>query len=313
MIIKVENLDDLKCKGIYKITNLVNNKCYIGSTWKSFRSRYKQHLTKLHQGKHHCQHLQRAYEKYGDDSFSFEILEIVTDKSILLDREAFYIKECDGFPGGYNENPDPNLSPMHNENSRKKSSETHKKLWKRLQESMTEEEFNDYKRKYLEDRGFVEGRKVWNKGIKMTEEQTKNMRKPKVHGVSEAMKEVHKRNSQLAKDRADYIIVYDSNMKWINTFWCPADLVEYSKSEFNDLPMKLRKGGVKTLDPSKIANHIKDGKMYKGLYFKRAPKSRKLSYANGMNSWKAETEPIMSQAESTPSEGATTTGEVQSS
>lgn len=44
----------------------------------------------------------------------------------------------------------------------------------------------------------------------------------------------------------------------------------------------------------------------------RAPKSRKLSYANGMNSWKAE-KPIMSQAESTLSEGAETTGEVEPS
>ena len=46
------------------------------------------------------------------------------------------------------------------------------------------------------------------------------------------------------------------------------------------------------------------------MYFERAPKSRKLSYANGMNSWKAETQPIMSQAVSTLTEGAETTGEV---
>ena len=127
------------------------------------------------------------------------------------------------------------------------------------------------------------------------------------------MKEVHRKNSKLVRDRSDYILVYDSNMNWINTFWCMSDLVEYSKSEFNDLPMKLRKGGVRTLASSQIAIHINDGKLYKGLIFKRAPKSRQLSYANRMNSWKAETEPIMSQADSTLSEGATTTGEVQSS
>ena len=313
MNIKVENLDDLKCKGIYKITNIINDKCYIGSTWRSFKSRYKQHLTKLNQGKHHCQHLQRAFDKYGKDSFTFEIIEIVSEESILLDREAFYINKYNGFTEGYNENPNPNFSPMFNENSKKKSSETHKRLWKELEESMSKEEFLEYKKVYLEERGFVQGRKVWNKGIKMTDEQTKNMKKPKIHGVSEAMKEVHRKNSKLCRDRADYILVYDSNMNWINTFWCMSDLVEYSKSEFNDLPMKLRKGGVRTLTSSKIAAHINDGKLYKGLIFKRAPKSRQLSYANRMNSWKAETEPIMSQAESTLSEGATTTGEVQSS
>ena len=41
----------------------------------------------------------------------------------------------------------------------------------------------------------------------------------------------------------------------------------------------------------------------------RAPKSWKLSYANRENSWKAE-RPIMSRAESTLSEGAETTGEI---
>ena len=44
----------------------------------------------------------------------------------------------------------------------------------------------------------------------------------------------------------------------------------------------------------------------------RAPKSRKLSYANGMNSWKAE-RPIMSQAVDTSTEGAETTGELECS
>jgi len=112
---------------------------------------------------------------------------------------------------------------------------------------------------------------------------------------------------------ADYILVYNINKEWVNTFRCNSDLVEYSKSEFNDLPLILRKNESRHLDSSKIANHIKNGKPYKGLYLSRAPKSRKLSYANGMNSWKADPQPIMSQAESTLSEGAETTGEVESS
>ena len=313
MILKIDNLENLKCKGIYSITNTTNGKMYIGSTWKSFGWRYKQHTTKLRQGKHHCSHMQRAWEKYGGNGFLFEILEIIKDRSLLLEKERFYIEKYNSYKNGYNENPNPNLSPMFNDSSRLKSSTTHKKLWDNLKSSMTEEEFKQYKQDYLEKRGFVKGKDAWNKGLKMSEEQTKNMKKPKVNGVSEAMKEVHRRNSQLAKDRADYVIVYDANNNWLNTFWCSSDLVEYSKSVYNDLPMKLRANGTKFLDASKIANHIKNGKLYKGLYFKRAPKSRKLSYANGMNLWKAETQPIISQAEGTPSEGSETTGEVQSS
>lgn len=42
-----ENLNDLKKKGIYRIYCTKSNKSYIGSTWKSFKSRWKQHLYKL--------------------------------------------------------------------------------------------------------------------------------------------------------------------------------------------------------------------------------------------------------------------------
>ena len=313
IIIKQENLSQLNQRGIYRIFCSETNKSYIGSTWKSFKSRWKQHLSKLNNNKHHSKEMHNAWNKYGTDSFSCEILEVVNDESVLLEREAFFIEKFDSFNNGYNENPDPSRSPMLNESSRKKSSETHKQLWENLKKSLTEEEFEAYKKEYAEKRGLGDGHIPWNKGITMTEEQTKNMRKPKVNGVSPKMKEVHIKNKQLAKDRADYIIVYDAKHKWLNTFWCNSDLVEYSKSEFNDLPLKVRKGGNNYLDPSKIANHIKDGKAYKGIFFKRAPKSWKLSYANAENSWKAEAEPTMSQAEGTPSEGAETTGEVQSS
>jgi group I intron endonuclease len=308
--IKAENLNQLKEKGVYRIFNVISHKNYVGSTWKSFKTRWKQHLSKLNTNNHHSHEMQNAFNKYGTDSFVCEILEVITDESKLLEREAYYIEKYDSFYNGYNENPIPSRSPMLNKNSREKSSKTHKEFWENLEKNMSEEELKQYKKEYAEHRGLGEGYTPWNKGTKMSEKQTINMRKPKINGVSKAMKEVHIKNSQKMKDKADYVLVYDSDHKWLNTFWCNSDLVNYSKSEFNNLPMKLRKNGIRSLDPSKIANHIKDGKAYKGLYFKRAPKSWKLSYANAENSWKAETEPIMSQAESTLSEGAETTGEV---
>lgn len=311
--IRQENLDDLLKRGIYRIFSENTNKSYVGSTWKSFKARWKQHLSKLNNNKHHSKELQNAFNKYGTDSFICEILEIVLDKQILLDREAYYIEKYDAYHNGYNENPNPSKSPMENESSRIKSSKTHKRLWKNLEESMSPEEFIRYKEEYAKAHGKEKGSEPWNKGIKMTEEQTKKMRKPKTHGVSQAMKDVHIKNAQRFKDKADYIIVYDLNKNWLNTFWCNSDLVNYSKSEFNVLPIKARKGVSNSLDPSKIANHIKDGTPYKGLYLMRAPKSWKLSYANAENSWKAETEPIMSRAEGTLSEGAETSGEVQTS
>jgi group I intron endonuclease len=308
MKIEVDNVEMLKKKGIYSITNVLNGKKYIGSTSKSFIVRFTQHLSKLRLNKHHCIHLQFAWNKYGEDFFIFSIEEVLEDTSNILDKEAEYIEKYDSYHSGYNANPNPNTSPMFNSNSRKKSSVTHKNLWNNLKESMSEEEYQNFIRERYKHRyGVSPG----NKGKPMSEESKAKMRKPKVNGVSQAMKEIHTRNAELIKEKSDFILVYDINKKWINTFRCSADLVDYSKSQFNRLPLILRKNGSKSLDPCKIANHIKSGTPYKGLYLKRAPKSWKLYYANGMKSWKAE-RPIMSQAESTLSEGAETTGGVES-
>ena len=311
--IKQEELGNLSKRGIYRIYLVESGKSYVGSTWKTFKTRWKQHLRLLNNNKHHSNELQQDYIKYGTDAFCVEILEVVDSEVILLEREAFFIDKYDAINKGYNENPDPSRSPMLNKSSCVKSSITHKKQWENLKNSMSEEEFELYKEEYAKKRGFVKGQIAWNKGKKMTEEQTLNMKKPKVHGVSKAMKSVHLKNKQDMKDKAPYIIVYDLNKKWINTFWSTSDLVEYSETEFNTLPLVLRKNGKRTLNNSKICQHATDGTPYKGLYLKRAPKSMKISYANAANSWKALSEPIMSQTEGTPSGGAETSGEVKSS
>ena len=310
MIITTESLEKLKCKGIYSITNKESGNKYIGSTKKSFITRLKQHVNELNRGIHHCTHMQNAWNKYGEDSFIFNIEEVLEDTANILDREAYFIFYYDSYHNGYNANPNPNTSPMFNTNSVEKSSKTHHDQWVKLRASMTEEEYQKYLRKRFPGNY---GRVPVNKGISAPEEWKQKMRKPKVNGVSKKMKDVHIRNSKLAKDAADYILVYDINKNWVNTFWCTSDLVEYSRSEFNTLPIIPSKGKERfgnILDASKIATHATLGTPYKGMYFERAPKSRKLSYANGVNSWKAETQPIMSQAVSTLTEGAETTGEV---
>lgn len=304
MKFEYDNLDDLTKIGIYSITNNKNGKKYIGSTAKSFKSRWKKHITNLKNGGHTSHHLQNAWNKYGEDNFIFKIEEIVDSVENLLDLERNYINKYNSFNNGYNENPDPNLSPMLNEQTQEKVSEGMKKYWERLREDLSPEEYKALcKEKH--------GHEPWNKGKKMTEEQTAKMHTKK-KAVTQAMKDVHIANAQRFKDKADYILVYDLNGNWLNTFWCTSDLVKYSLSEYNDLPIKTRAGTSKKLDQSKVCNAIAANKPYKGLFFKRVPKDRKLPCANGMNSWKAE-KPIMSQAENTLSEGAETTGEVQPS
>lgn len=59
--------------GIYQILNTVNNKRYIGSSKKLYY-RLKQHLSKLRKNKHHSQHLQNAWNQYGEQAFRIESL-----------------------------------------------------------------------------------------------------------------------------------------------------------------------------------------------------------------------------------------------
>ena len=50
MHIKVLNIEDLQKTGVYQITNLVNQKTYIGSTKQSFNTRMKHHINALRRG-----------------------------------------------------------------------------------------------------------------------------------------------------------------------------------------------------------------------------------------------------------------------
>lgn len=85
-----ENYDFLCKSGIYQIRNVVNNKVYIGSTFE-FRKRKTQHFADLRNNRHYNEHLQRAFNKYGEENFKFEIIEIIEDKNILEEKEKYYI------------------------------------------------------------------------------------------------------------------------------------------------------------------------------------------------------------------------------
>lgn len=62
-----------KKSGIYKITNSSNNHCYIGQTHNLF-DRKTRHITSLNGQYHHNSHLQRAFNKYGEKAFVFNVV-----------------------------------------------------------------------------------------------------------------------------------------------------------------------------------------------------------------------------------------------
>ena len=71
---------------IYKITNTITGKYYIGSTT-SHEKRKHQHFTTLKNGTHHNIHLQRSYNKYGRGAFKFEVVESFDSKVDALKEE----------------------------------------------------------------------------------------------------------------------------------------------------------------------------------------------------------------------------------
>lgn len=84
--------------GIYKITNTVNNKCYVGQSV-NIERRWSYHLLELNRGNHWNPHLQMAWNRYGACAFKFEII-CLCSKDKLNVLETYW---CDYYrPNVYN-------------------------------------------------------------------------------------------------------------------------------------------------------------------------------------------------------------------
>jgi group I intron endonuclease len=109
--------------GIYKITNNANGKIYIGQSI-NIKARWKDHINSLNRKDSHSVLLQRAWNKYGEEYFSFEILELCTEN--MLDAiEMKYIELYDTRNNGYNIEPGGNLNKRLSEETKQKIREAH--------------------------------------------------------------------------------------------------------------------------------------------------------------------------------------------
>jgi GIY-YIG catalytic domain len=84
---------------LYKITNNINNKVYVGKTYKSINSRFNGHKRDINRFK--SRPLYRAMLKYGIDNFSIELLGSYSE-GILEEKEVEAIKNFDSYKNGYN-------------------------------------------------------------------------------------------------------------------------------------------------------------------------------------------------------------------
>ena len=91
---------------IYKVTNTVNGKIYIGQTIRSVRKRWADHTCNSMSGNYH---FQNAIKKHGKSSFDIITIETVFEndeislKCKLDELEKYYIKLFDTFKNGYNQ------------------------------------------------------------------------------------------------------------------------------------------------------------------------------------------------------------------
>lgn len=117
------SLADAEASGIYQIRNLVNGNLYIGSAV-CIRKRWHVHRWGFSHGKHPNRHLAAAWLKYGEQAFSFEVVERCCSADLLV-REQYWI---DLRKPQYNIAPKAGncLGVKHSEETRRKSSERNK-------------------------------------------------------------------------------------------------------------------------------------------------------------------------------------------
>lgn len=84
------NMNDLNKTGVYCIRNTINGKRYIGSTSCSLRKRWENHKRTLRNNSHENVILQRAWNKYGENAFLFEVIKL-TDRIEAVAYEQSYI------------------------------------------------------------------------------------------------------------------------------------------------------------------------------------------------------------------------------
>lgn len=86
--------------GIYRYINRQNGKSYVGQSL-DLKHRHNEHLSSLRRGADGCVLLQRAWDKYGEDNFTYEIICLCQPEELDA-LEIKYVKEFNSYLDGYN-------------------------------------------------------------------------------------------------------------------------------------------------------------------------------------------------------------------
>lgn len=181
-----------KKSGIYKIINKVNGKYYVGSS-KDIEHRWQEHKNELNKNKHYNDYLQSAWNKYGERSFEFTIVEFTENRDLLTVEQKYltelktqqnkcYNLNFDAYGGDISEYSkqkirESNLGRKASVEVKKKLSESHKGI--RLSEQTKEK------------------LRIFNKGKILTEEHKRKI--GKANSGKKYSLEIKKRMSEIRK------------------------------------------------------------------------------------------------------------------
>ena len=189
-----------KVRGIYKVTNKINGKVYIGQSVDIGR-RWREHMTAKDDIYFH-----KAIQKYGVENFEWEVIEQCKKKD-LDEREIYWIEYYDSFNKGYNctkgggctgggeDNPNwkggISLDPEYN----KQWYETNKEKMKEYREA-NKEKRKEYNKQYRESN--KDKLKEYRESNK---EKTKEYREANKEKIKQQMKEWYEANKEELKEK----------------------------------------------------------------------------------------------------------------
>lgn len=90
------NLTVPNMSGIYRILCYMNHRGYIGST-KDMMERRSKHENYLRGNKHPNTELQEDFNRYGEDSFIFQVVEVVEEKELAEKEVRWQMRENNGY------------------------------------------------------------------------------------------------------------------------------------------------------------------------------------------------------------------------
>lgn len=152
---------------IYKITNKINGKVYIGQTIKSLVNRWKAHCYTAKYEQRRASHFLRALRKYKKDDFSYEVVAEANTREELNYLEKEWIAKCDSMKNGYNSTTG-GEHPVWDDKSKKKASwsrqskniaDRHDRILRFLAAGLEEDEILDIiipKKRQAKEKSFLE-------------------------------------------------------------------------------------------------------------------------------------------------------------